>query len=61
MSIISRFIRAMKVAKVKTKIKKEITKISRNNIEFERILTYFFIFIVLCHNMACFWFLLAKF
>lgn len=51
----------MKVAKVKTKIKKEITKISRNNIEFERILTYFFIFIVLCHNMACFWFLLAKF
>lgn len=51
----------MKLGKVKTKIKKEITKISNSNIEFERILTYFFILVVLCHTLACFWFLLAKF
>lgn len=59
-SLTLRFIRLMKLAKVKAKVKKELARISSDNIETERLLTYIFIFFVLCHNLSCLWFLLAK-
>lgn len=45
---------------MKSKIKKEVARVSSNNVETERIITYAFVFLVLCHSFACLWFLLAK-
>lgn len=50
----------MKFSKVKAKIKKEVSRITMNNVETERIVTYAFVFLVLCHSFACLWYLLAK-
>lgn len=50
----------MKLAKTKTKVKKELARISNNNVETERLVTYVLIFFVLCHNLSCLWYLLAK-
>ena len=50
----------MKLAKAKTKIKKEMARVSSESIETERLITYVFIFFILCHNLSCLWFLLAK-
>ena len=55
-----RFIRLMKLAKAKTKIKKELARVSTEAIETDRVITYVLIFFILCHNLSCLWFLLAK-
>ena len=31
-----------------------------NSLEIERMMLFFFIFGILCHNLACLWFLVAK-
>ncbi len=51
----------MKWAKLRAKVKKEVARVvAPYSVETERIITYVFIFFVLCHNLACLWFLLAK-
>ncbi len=55
----------MKWAKVRVKVKKEVTRlltrvVSPHSMEAERMLIYVFVFFVLCHTLACLWFLLAK-
>ena len=31
-----------------------------NNLELERVLFFFFVFGIVCHSLACLWFLVAK-
>ena len=50
----------MKFVKHKATAKKEISKLTESGVQVERLVAFFFLFLILCHNLACLWFLVAK-
>ena len=50
----------MKFVKHKATAKKEISKLTESGVQVERLIAFFFLFLILCHNLACLWFLVAK-
>ena len=46
--------------KARKSISRQIARQSMNSIELEKMLLFFFIFGILCHTLACLWFLVAK-
>lgn len=51
----------MKFYKHKSIAKKEISKMANSGVQVERLIAFFFMFLILCHNLACIWFMVAKF
>ncbi len=50
----------LKVIKTRKTFNKNISRLSSGNVEVEPLLLFFFIFGILCHSLACLWFLVAK-
>ncbi len=49
------------MVKSRAGIRKSLSRMSgRSSIETERLIVFFFIFGILCHNLTCLWFLVAK-
>ena len=57
----NRVVRILKVVKTKGILKKSDKPRQTGNYELEKLVIFFFIFAILCHNLACLWFLVAKF
>ncbi len=45
---------------MRSRLKKKVGHVTSQNIELERLFSFLFIFFILCHNLACLWFLVAK-
>lgn len=50
----------MKFVKNKKTIQSEVKKLTNGGIQVERLLLFFILFLALCHNLSCLWFLVAK-
>ena len=50
----------MKFVKNKKNIQSEVKKLTNGGIQVERLLVFFLLFLALCHNLSCLWFLVAK-
>ena len=50
----------MKFVKHRDSARKEVQKLTESGVQIERLLSFFFLFLILCHNLACLWFFLAK-
>lgn len=50
----------MKFVKSKKSIHSEIKKLTNGGVQVERLLVFFLLFLALCHNLSCLWFLVAK-
>lgn len=50
----------MKLVKHKSSTSKEISKLTESGVQVERLVAFFLLFLILCHNLACLWFLVAK-
>ena len=46
--------------KTRSTLKKQIARVYQNNIQIERLIEFCLIFLILCHNLSCIWFLTSK-
>ena len=57
----TKFVRLLKVIKARKNISKQLVRLTGpSNLESERLFLLGFILMILCHNLSCLWYLVAK-